>query len=94
MAEFERRFPHPCSGITDLQMKKTSLEQEISLLKTQTELLKTGTERLQDLSHEIEHRLTLWLPDWRSWREPSGGIANFAGPPNVLEIPSQGANCP
>ncbi|GAP20441.1 ATP-binding protein [Leptolinea tardivitalis] len=66
MAEFERRFHTRCSGITDLQMKKTSLEQEISLLKTQTELLKTGTERLQDLSREIEHRLTLWLPDWRS----------------------------
>jgi len=60
-AEFERRFKTRCGGITDLQIKKNTLEQEISLLHTQSELITTTSQRRQELAREIDARLAAWL---------------------------------
>ncbi len=68
-SEFERRFKSRCVGVTDLQMKKSALERDMSMLQTQSDLLKKSRVDCRDLSRSIDTRLALWLGDHSSVRE-------------------------
>ncbi|MEI8132208.1 MAG: hypothetical protein WCG34_07230 [Leptolinea sp.] len=61
-AEFERRFGAHCSGLADLQARKTALERDINLIQNLAEQIQTAKRRMYDLSTQIESRLSKWLP--------------------------------
>lgn len=78
IAEFEKRFRTRCGGITDLQLKKNTLEQEISLLHTQSELITTSTARRKELAAAIEARLAGWLDkDYRIPADREAALQNL-----------------
>ena len=61
-AEFKRRFGVHCSGLADLQARKTALERDINLIQNLAEQIQTAKRRMYDLSTQIETCLSKWLP--------------------------------